>query len=85
MCSYYIYDILFAFVIFGALFWFQENILLSIIFNFATERVIRNMQDNRRIDVIENNTLWAYVDDIGIFVESIVGIISSILNLLKSN
>jgi len=63
----------------------QGNALSPILINLALERVIREMNNLREMEMIEGNTLLAYADDIVILGESKAKLTTSTLNLFKSS
>lgn len=54
-------------------------------FNLALERVIRETRNIKEMDVIGNNTLLAYADDIVIFGESKTDLISNTIDLVENS
>jgi len=60
----------------------QGNALSPTLFNLALERVIREMQNTRKIEMLGGNTLLAYAHDIVILGESKSELTTSTLNLL---
>jgi hypothetical protein len=42
----------------------QGDALSPVLFNLALEKVVRNIQDSKEMDVIGTHTLLAYADDI---------------------
>jgi len=63
----------------------QGDALSPTLFNLALERVIKEMQNSREMEMLGGNTLLAYADDIVILGESKAELTTSTLNLLKNS
>jgi len=63
----------------------QGDALSPTLFNLALERVIREMQNSREMEMLGGNTLLAYADDIVILGKSKAELTTSTLNLLKNS
>lgn len=58
--------------------------MAPVLFNLAFEQVVRNIKDNRSIELLGNRTLLAYANDIVILGEFQDQIISSTLKLIEA-